>query len=61
MIGPILVTLLVAVIVGSFITVVNRMLRSDEYWNEAKDLTPSVKAVEPTAPASSWKPAPAHA
>jgi hypothetical protein len=59
MIGPILVTLLVAAIVGSFITVVNRMLRSDEHWNESSQLKPKVKAI---VPASSWTPAtPAHA
>ena len=54
MIGPILVTLLVAIIVGSFIAIVNRMLRSDEHWNESNEVKPNVKA---TVPASNWAPA----
>ena len=59
MIGPILITLLVVVIVSSFITIVNRMLRSDEHWNEPNEVKPNVKAA---VPASSWSPAsPAHA
>jgi hypothetical protein len=59
MIGPILVTLLVAVIVSSYILIVNRMLRSDEHWSESNQVKPNVKA---TVPASSWTPAtPAHA
>ena len=59
MIGPILVTLLVAVIVCSYMTIVNRMLRSDENWNESKEVKPNVKTA---VPASSWAPSsPAHA
>jgi hypothetical protein len=54
MIGPILVTLLVAVIVSSFIAIVNRMLRSDENWNESKEMKPNVKTA---VPVSSWSPA----
>ncbi len=35
MIGEIVVALFVAAIVGSYMTLVNRMLRSDEYWSES--------------------------
>lgn len=41
MIGEIVVVLLVAAIVGSYMTLVNRMLRSDEHWSESN----MVKAV----------------
>jgi hypothetical protein len=34
MIGAILVTLLVAVLVVSYMVLVNRMLRTDEHWRE---------------------------
>jgi hypothetical protein len=54
MIGPILVTLLVAAIVITFITIVNRMLRSDENWNESNGVKPNVKAM--VVPASGWSP-----
>ena len=47
MLGPILVTLLVAVIVVSYITLVNRMLRTDKHWHETDMLKPTPKKNAP--------------
>ncbi|HEY0549128.1 MAG TPA: hypothetical protein VGF13_05965 [Verrucomicrobiae bacterium] len=47
MIGAILVTLLVAAIVGSYMTIVNRMLRSDEHWSESNQVRPAMKTAAP--------------
>jgi len=47
MIGTILVTLLVAAIVGSYMTIVNRVLRSDEHWSESHMMKPGAKATTP--------------
>jgi hypothetical protein len=43
MIGTMLVTLLVAAIVSSYMTIVNRMLRTDEHWSESNQLRPATK------------------
>lgn len=47
MIGEILVALFVAAIVGSYMTLVNRMLRSDEYWSESNMVKPPVNDAAP--------------
>lgn len=47
MIGEIVVVLIVAAIVGSYMTLVNGMLRSDEYWSESS----MVKSYAKAAPA----------
>ena len=47
MIGDILVTLLVAEIVGSYMALVNGMLRSDEYWSESNMVKSPAKAAAP--------------
>jgi hypothetical protein len=47
MIGAILVPLLIAAIVGSYMTIVNRMLRSDEYWSESNQVKPAMKTAAP--------------
>ena len=44
MIGAIVVTLIVYAIVGSYMTIVNRMLRSDEHWSESNIARPAAKA-----------------
>jgi len=38
MFGVFLGTLLVATIVGSYMAIVNRMLRSDEHWSESNQV-----------------------
>jgi hypothetical protein len=45
MIGAIVVTLIVYAIVAAFIGIVNRMLRSDEYWSESNQVKAPRKAV----------------
>lgn len=40
MLGPVIVTLVVFVLVASYIGIVNRMLRSDENWSESNQLKP---------------------
>ena len=47
MIGEIVVTLIVAAIVGSYMTLVNGMLRSDEYWSESNMVQSPAKASAP--------------
>jgi hypothetical protein len=47
MIGAILVTLLVAVLVVSYMVLVNRMLRTDEYWRETDMVKPSPTTAMP--------------
>lgn len=47
MIGAILVTLLVAVIVVSYMTLVNRMLRTDKHWHETDMVKPTLKTTTP--------------
>lgn len=47
MIDEIVVALFVAAIVGSYMTLVNRMLRSDEYWSESNMVKSPAKAVVP--------------
>ena len=44
MIGAIVVTLIVFAIVGSYMTIVNRMLRSDEHWDESNAAPAVAKA-----------------
>ena len=44
MIGAIVVTLIVFAIVGSYMAIVNRMLRSDEHWGESNAAPPVAKA-----------------
>ena len=44
MFGAIVVTLVVSAIVGSYMAIVNRMLRSDEHWSESSQITPAPKA-----------------
>ena len=46
MIGAIVVTLIVYAIVASYMGIVNRMLRADEYWSESNQ----VKLAMKTAP-----------
>jgi hypothetical protein len=45
MIGPILVTLVVYTIVVSFLVILNRMLRSDENWNDPTAVQPKAAPV----------------
>lgn len=40
MIGVLFVILLVAAIVGTYMVIVNRMLRSDENWSESNQMQP---------------------
>ena len=47
MIGDILVTLLVAAIVVGYMTIVNRMLRSDKHWSESNMVKSPAKAAAP--------------
>ena len=47
MIGEIVVALFVAAIVGSYMTLVNRMLRSDEYWSESNMVKSPAKTAAP--------------
>ena len=47
MIGEIVVALFVAAIVGSYMTLVNRMLRSDEYWSESNMVKSPAKDAAP--------------
>jgi hypothetical protein len=44
MIGAIVVTLIVYAIVAAYIGIVNRMLRSDEYWSESNQVKAPRKA-----------------
>jgi hypothetical protein len=44
MIGAIVVTLIVYVIVGSYMAIVNRMLRTDEHWHESDMVQPVAEA-----------------
>jgi hypothetical protein len=59
MIGAIVVTLVVFAIVGSYMAIVNRMLRSDEHWNESNIVRPAAQAS--SAGYSSLAASPAHA
>ena len=43
MIGAIVVTLVVYAIVGAYMAIVNRMLRSDQHWNESNIVRPVTK------------------
>ena len=43
MIGAIAVTLVVFSIVGAYMAIVNRMLRSDENWSESNIVRPVMK------------------
>ncbi|HWN93544.1 MAG TPA: hypothetical protein VNT99_00810 [Methylomirabilota bacterium] len=47
MIVAILVSLIVFAIVGSYMAIVNRMLRSDEQWSEPNMVKPAAKAAAP--------------
>jgi hypothetical protein len=47
MIGAILVTLLVAVLVVSYMLLVNRMLRTDEHWRETDMVKPAPTTATP--------------
>ena len=47
MIGPIIITLFVVAIVVGYMVIVNRMLRTDEYWNEANQAEPARKTAAP--------------
>ena len=44
MIGPSIVILFVILIVATFLTIVNRLLRSDEHWKQGLAPQPQVKA-----------------
>ena len=59
MLGPVLVTLVVFVIVASYIGIVNRMLRSDEHWSESNHLKPVKKPSNQPVPTAI--PRPVHA
>jgi hypothetical protein len=43
MIGPSIVVLFVILIVATFLTIVNRLLRSDEHWNQGSVPVPPAK------------------
>ncbi len=47
MIGEIIVALFVAALVGSYMTLVNQMLRSDEYWSESNMVRSPAKVAAP--------------
>ena len=47
MIGAIVTALFVAVLVSSYILIVNRLLRTDEHWSESNMTTPAAKPSEP--------------
>ena len=49
MIGAIITALVVAVLVSSYMLIVNRMLRTDEHWSESNMIT---SAAKPAAPKS---------
>lgn len=49
MIGAIITAVVVAVLVSSYMLIVNRLLRKDEHWSESNMNTPAAK---PSAPPS---------
>jgi hypothetical protein len=54
MIGAIVVTLIVYAIVASYMGIVNRMLRADEYWSESNQVKPPWKPHHRCLPV--WRP-----
>ena len=59
MLGPVIVTLVVFVLVASYIGIVNRMLRSDENWSESNQLKPLRETSDRPVPCMA--PRPVHA
>jgi len=47
MIGAIITALVVAVLISSYMLIVNRLLRTDEHWSESNMTTPATKPAEP--------------
>ncbi len=47
MIGAIITALVVAVLISSYMLIVNRLLRTDEHWSESNMTAPASKPAAP--------------